>query len=465
MLAVVAALQPLWGEGTASSSARGADVVVCLDVSRSMLARDVPPSRLAAAKREIRALARTRAGDRLALVLFAGEARLAAPLTSDVESFCEIVDLADPLSVGRGGTDLGAALEAALAALEGAAGDHAAVILVTDGEDLGGRGLRAAEACKARNVAVHCVGFGSAGGAKIPVAGDGGTTFLRDRGGAEVVSALDPDGLRRIAEATGGEAVVDAGARPGRSPTSTTAASARWRAGRSRPSGGAIARTGSRARSSSPSRRGSQASASPIGDDREDLRVPVATWCDAGPQGSGPAGLSSPPAPHALRLRRRVRGALHNRAVAALRAGDLVAAEIAAEKAAAKGGPEFEARRDFVLGNAAFARCEKDEFAAMGPRGASAIDAAIGHAERARDFWRRAAAGRSDWPEARSNVERARIKLDALKLKRDELTSASPPPKPKPPPPPTEPSRAGPTTSPRRRGSSRSSKRCRLPTS
>jgi hypothetical protein len=128
-------------------------------------------------------------------------------------------------------------------------------------------------------------------------------------------------------------------------------------------------------------------------------------------------------------------GTLHNQAVAALRSGDLVAAEIAAEKAAARGGAAFEARRDFVLGNAAFARCEKDEFAAMGPRGAAAIEAAIGHAERARDFWRGAAAGRPDWPEARRNVERARIKLDALRLKRDELTPASPPPKPKPPPP------------------------------
>lgn len=215
LFAVLAAMQPLWGDGNRLVQARGADLVVCLDVSQSMLATDVPPSRLAAAKREIKALAQHAAGDRVALVLFAGETRLAAPLTNDVESFCEIADLADPLAVARGGTDLGAALEAALAALEGAAGDHSAVILVTDGEDLGGRGQRAAEACKARKVAVHCAGFGSAGGSKVPVAGDAGTAFLRDRGGAEVVSALDPDALRRIAEATGGEAVVDAGARPG----------------------------------------------------------------------------------------------------------------------------------------------------------------------------------------------------------------------------------------------------------
>jgi Ca-activated chloride channel homolog len=212
---VLAAMQPLWGEGARAVEARGVDLVVCLDVSQSMLATDVPPNRLAAAKREIRALAQHAGGDRLALVVFAGETRLAAPLTRDVESYAELVDLADPLAVTRGGTDLGAALEAGLAALEGAAGDHAAIILVTDGEDLGGRGLRAAQACQARGVAVHCAGFGSAGGSKVPIVGDGGPAFLRDRAGAEVVSALDPEGLRRIAETTGGEAVIDAGARIG----------------------------------------------------------------------------------------------------------------------------------------------------------------------------------------------------------------------------------------------------------
>jgi Ca-activated chloride channel homolog len=215
LFAVLAAMQPLFGEGSGLVEARGTDLVVCLDVSQSMLATDVPPSRLAAARREIKALAQRAGGDRLALVLFAGETRLAAPLTRDVEAYSELVDGADPLALTRGGTDLAAALEAGLAALEGATGDLAAIILVTDGEDLGGRGLRAAEACKARNVAVHCVGFGSAGGSKVPVTAEGGTTFLRDRSGAEVVTALDADGLQRIAAATGGEAIADAGTRTG----------------------------------------------------------------------------------------------------------------------------------------------------------------------------------------------------------------------------------------------------------
>lgn len=195
LLALVAALGPAWG--AAESEVRGADIVICLDVSRSMLARDAEPDRLSRAKGEIKALAEAAKGDRLGLVAFAGEARAMVPLTEDMTSFSELLDLADPTSVGKGGTDLGAALEAALEILGGRQG---AVLLFTDGEDLGGRGLAAARLLAERGVAVHCVGLGTELGSKI--ATEGG--FLRDRSGAEVVSALDASGLRAIAEATGG---------------------------------------------------------------------------------------------------------------------------------------------------------------------------------------------------------------------------------------------------------------------
>ena len=195
LLALVAVLGPAWG--AAAGDVEGADVVVCLDVSRSMLARDVDPDRLTRAKREIRALADRAAGDRLGLVVFAGEARAAVPLTDDMASFAELLDLADPTSVGRGGTDLGAALEAALDVLQGREGS---ALLVTDGEDLGGRGLAAARLLKERGVRVHCVGLGTELGSKITTE----SGFLRDRTGEDVVSAMDATGLRAIAEATGG---------------------------------------------------------------------------------------------------------------------------------------------------------------------------------------------------------------------------------------------------------------------
>lgn len=204
-LGLFALLGPTWGAGTAALERRGIDLVVCLDVSRSMLAGDVAPDRLARARRELRALADRARGDRMGLVVFAGEARPLVPLTRDLRSFAALLDAADPLAVGRGGTDLGAALDAGLGLLGDGPG---ALLLLTDGEDLGGLGLAAAQRCRARGVPVYCAGLGTGLGTRISVAGG---TFLKDRSGREVVSAQDAEGLRRIAAATGGT-YVDAGA-------------------------------------------------------------------------------------------------------------------------------------------------------------------------------------------------------------------------------------------------------------
>ncbi len=212
-LALAALLEPTWGEGDALGERPGADVLVCLDVSRSMLARDSSPSRLEAAKREIRALAERVKGDRLGLVAFAGEARLVSPLTRDMASFGALVEISGPESVRRGGTDLGAAIETALAALPVDALPRAAIVCVTDGEDHEERGLRAAETCRERGVAVHCVGFGTEFGAKIAIETAGVETFLRAPDGSDVVSAMRSESLRRIAAAAGGE-FLDAGSRP-----------------------------------------------------------------------------------------------------------------------------------------------------------------------------------------------------------------------------------------------------------
>lgn len=208
VFAAVALLEPAWGEGARTVEERGVDLVVCLDVSRSMLARDDRPDRLGRAHREVAALAERAEGDRLGLVLFAGEARLAVPLTRDRDSFATMAALANPLSIEKGGSDLGSALMTSLRALEGATGEHEAILLVTDGEDLEGSGLHAARACANRGITVHAIGMGSRLGAKIPVQSEGGEAYLRDAGGADVVTAMDPEGLRRIADATGGAFVA-----------------------------------------------------------------------------------------------------------------------------------------------------------------------------------------------------------------------------------------------------------------
>ncbi len=209
-LAAVAVMQPLWGEGGRRIAQSGIDIVVCLDVSRSMLARDVRPNRLERARREIRDLSQRVRGDRLGLVVFAGEADLVVPLTHDLESFAELALLAGPESVVRGGTDIGTALEAALEVLQDGTG---VVLLITDGEDHAKRARAAAEICEERKITVHCAGIGSMPGSKIVVEEKGGEAFLRDRSGEEIVSALDSTSLREIAEMTGG-VFVDTGAAP-----------------------------------------------------------------------------------------------------------------------------------------------------------------------------------------------------------------------------------------------------------
>ncbi len=198
----LALARPQWGEPGANSFATGADVVVCLDVSRSMRARDVSKDRAAFARAMLRNYCKAAVGDRVALVLFAGEAVLRAPLAADLDSIAQIADASDELDVQRGGTDLASALDMALLALVGS--DHGAVVLLTDGDDQGGNGLLAAQRCAAQGVAVHCIAIGGPRPARIPIAENGREDFLRDADGRAVETAPDESALAEICAATGG---------------------------------------------------------------------------------------------------------------------------------------------------------------------------------------------------------------------------------------------------------------------
>ena len=204
LFTILALSQPLWGTERRNRQQRGVDILVCLDVSRSMLARDLAPNRLAFAKQEIQTLARHARGERLGLVTFAGDARLRVPLTRDVVSFSALVELADPLTVKRGGTDLGLALLAGSKALDRKTSRAKTLILITDGEDHGQQGLQAARRLAEQGLTLHCVGIGSQLGSKIRVRDRGRETFLRGPSGEEVLSYMDAQGLRAMAQATGG---------------------------------------------------------------------------------------------------------------------------------------------------------------------------------------------------------------------------------------------------------------------
>ena len=201
-------LDPRWGEEAVSVERRGLDLIFCLDTSQSMLARDMAPTRLDRAKRDIRAvLPRIEGGDRVGLVVFAGDARLWIPLTHDVASFDGLLEEVDTDIARTGGTDLGKALRRAQDLADPDDVATTVVVLMTDGEDLAGAGQQAATELEADGLTVYTVGYGSALGSKITVERGGKEEFLRDRDGNEVISRMDPESLRRVASVTGGEFV------------------------------------------------------------------------------------------------------------------------------------------------------------------------------------------------------------------------------------------------------------------
>lgn len=209
LFAALATMRPSLGEEALPVGQDGIDVVVCVDVSRSMLAGDVQPSRLSRAQEELRALARRARGDRFALVAFAGEARLISPLTTDLGSFVDLARDLTPSTVELGGTDLQAALSSAFDALpEVPDSPPRAILLITDGEDHGGRGLATAELLRDQGLSVHCFGLGTERGSRIAVPTRGADGRLSERflrsNGDEVVTTLDASGLHKIAASTGG---------------------------------------------------------------------------------------------------------------------------------------------------------------------------------------------------------------------------------------------------------------------
>lgn len=214
-LFVVALMQPKWGEGETGLPLRGRDIVVVLDVSLSMLAEDVKPNRLARAKAAARSLVATledEGGHRLALVTFAGRADVQSPLSRDYDLFRARLEAASVEEVAQRGSAIGGALVQAVGMLGEPDPAHSDIILLTDGEDHGGRPVDAARALAGRGFTLHTVGFGDPGRTvPVPVAGgENGAGHLVYQG-QEVRTRMRRGILTAMAE-TGGGAYVSAGA-------------------------------------------------------------------------------------------------------------------------------------------------------------------------------------------------------------------------------------------------------------
>lgn len=184
--------------------AKGRDLLVVCDVSRSMNSTDLAPSRLKHARFLLRQLAAKERGDRFGLVAFAGSAYLNCPLTSDPVTFNEYVDELSTDTVPAGGTDLEKALRVAEKAFAGSESSNKAIILLTDGEEVQGNTLAVAADLKKKNIPVFAVGFGDpVNGAVIPVE-EGKNALVRDASGKVVTSKLNEKILMQLAAETKG---------------------------------------------------------------------------------------------------------------------------------------------------------------------------------------------------------------------------------------------------------------------
>lgn len=200
-----AAARPQWGHSTEKMKSRARNVVIALDVSRSMLAADVQPNRLERAKADVADLIDSLNGDRCALVAFRRTGVRLCPLTTDHAFLRSALEGLAPESAPAGETDLGSAIRASLDALDPAADDHNAVILISDGGDLRGGAVEAAQLAKKRGVPIFTVGIGNPKvESTIPDAsGTGVQTFDNKAVGTK----LEERALVKIAEVSGGRYV------------------------------------------------------------------------------------------------------------------------------------------------------------------------------------------------------------------------------------------------------------------
>jgi Ca-activated chloride channel family protein len=203
---LIALARPQIGTKLEEVKRRGIDIIVAVDVSLSMLAEDIKPNRLEKAKHEVAGLINRLEGDRIGLIVFAGEAFVQCPLTLDYGAAKMFLDIMDPGLIPVQGTAIGGAMEKAILAFEQKERKHKVLILITDGEDTVEDPLKAAEAAEKEGIVIYPVGIGSPQGVPIPIYNSTGTRsgFKKDSDGNVVTSKLDQLTLEKIALQTNG---------------------------------------------------------------------------------------------------------------------------------------------------------------------------------------------------------------------------------------------------------------------
>ena len=203
---LLAAARPKWGERLQLYKGKGIDVVIALDGSKSMLAEDVKPSRLVRAKTELASLIDGLTGNAVGISAFAGEAYVMCPLTADADAAKLFLDIIGPYMMPVPGTDFGKAIDVSLSLFNPKEMNYKALVLVTDGEDLGKNTAQAIQRAVEAHVRIFPVAFATAEGSPIPDYDAQGnlSAYKKDKEGQVVMSRMNERVLIVMAQATGG---------------------------------------------------------------------------------------------------------------------------------------------------------------------------------------------------------------------------------------------------------------------
>ena len=203
---IVAASNPQVGTRIQEVKQEGIDVYILLDVSRSMTAQDIKPSRLDKAKHQIGELIGRLRGDRIGLIIFAGQAYVQFPLTTDYSAANLFLSAVDVNSVPQQGTAIASAINLATKSFDYKFSTQKTMIIITDGEDHEGNVMEAVKAATDKGIKIYTIGLGSPDGVPIPIYNQQGqqTGFLQDQSGNTVLTKLDSKTLQEIASAGNG---------------------------------------------------------------------------------------------------------------------------------------------------------------------------------------------------------------------------------------------------------------------
>lgn len=200
-LLIVMLARPQMGTKISQEKRKGIEVIISLDISNSMRAEDVVPSRLDKSKMLVENMVDNFTNDKVGLVVFAGDAFIQLPITSDYVSAKMFLQNTDPSLIATQGTDLAGAIELSSKSFTQQDKVGRAILIITDGEDHEGGAIEAAEKARKNGIRVFVLGVGSTKGSPVP---DGNGGYLKDNSGQEVISALNEEMCKQVAQAGGG---------------------------------------------------------------------------------------------------------------------------------------------------------------------------------------------------------------------------------------------------------------------